>query len=52
MSKGNEIGFRVVQVLMECEYVEELDEAKKILDNVYNILREQLVVLNNVGLPR
>jgi len=45
---NEKIGFDCSQILMECNSVEELDEAIRIINNMYRILREHLIVFDEL----
>jgi len=38
-------GFDIMQILLSCESVEEIDEAVRVVNNAYPVLRDQLEVL-------
>ncbi|PNX47581.1 MAG: hypothetical protein BV457_05430 [Thermoplasmata archaeon M9B1D] len=45
---NEKIGFDCSQILMGCNSVDELDEAIRIINNMYRILREHLVVFDEI----
>lgn len=45
---NEKIGFDCSQVLMQCNTVMELDEAMRIVNNMYKILREHLEVIDEI----
>jgi hypothetical protein len=48
---NEKLGFDIMQKLMEAQTVKELDEAIRIVNHSYRILRERLEVIqkNNIG---
>ena len=42
------LGFKITQVLLEADNPEELDEAIRVVNNCYPVLRGQLEILNQV----
>lgn len=46
------IGFDCSQVLLKCNSTAELDEAMRVVNNIYRIYRDRLVVLECMKLNR